>query len=115
MDEQTKTQIAGDIASQDVVLFMKGTPVFPQCGFSAAVVGVLSHLGITFRGINVLEDDALREGIKEFTNWPTIPQLYVKGEFIGGCDIIREMYETGELIELLNTRGIDVNPQPIND
>ena len=114
MDEQTKTQIAGDIASQDVVLFMKGTPVFPQCGFSAAVVGVLSHLGVTFRGVNVLEDDAVREGIKEYTNWPTIPQLYVKGEFIGGCDIIREMYETGELIELLNTRGIDVNPQPIN-
>jgi len=97
-----------------VVLFMKGTPVFPQCGFSAAVVGVLSHLGVKFRGVNVLEDDAVREGIKEYTNWPTIPQLYVKGEFIGGCDIIREMYETGELIELLNTRGVDVNPQPLD-
>jgi len=115
MDDQTKDQISNEIASQDVVLFMKGTPVFPQCGFSAAVVGVLSHLGVKFRGVNVLEDDAIREGIKEFTNWPTIPQLYVKGEFIGGCDIIREMYETGELIELLNTRGIDVNPQPVND
>jgi monothiol glutaredoxin len=114
MDNQTKDQISNEIASQDVVLFMKGTPVFPQCGFSAAVVGVLSHLGVKFRGVNVLEDDAIREGIKEFTNWPTIPQLYVKGEFIGGCDIIREMYETGELIELLNTRGIDVNPQPVN-
>jgi monothiol glutaredoxin len=114
MDDQTKDQISNKIASQDVVLFMKGTPVFPQCGFSAAVVGVLSHLGVKFRGVNVLEDDAIREGIKEFTNWPTIPQLYVKGEFIGGCDIIREMYETGELIELLNTRGIDVNPQPVN-
>ena len=114
MDDQTKAQIEGEITSTDVVLFMKGTPVFPQCGFSAAVVGVLSHLGITFRGVNVLEDDAVREGIKEFTNWPTIPQLYVKGEFIGGCDIIREMYETGELIELLNTRGIDVNPQPVS-
>jgi monothiol glutaredoxin len=114
MDDQTKDQISNEIASQDVVLFMKGTPVFPQCGFSAAVVGVLSHLGVKFRGVNVLEDDAIREGIKEFTNWPTIPQLYVKGEFIGGCDIIREMYETGELIELLNTRGIDVNPQPVN-
>ena len=114
MDDQTKAQIEGEITSTDVVLFMKGTPVFPQCGFSAAVVGVLSHLGITFRGVNVLEDDAVREGIKEFTNWPTIPQLYVKGEFIGGCDIIREMYETGELIELLNTRGIDVNPQPLS-
>jgi monothiol glutaredoxin len=114
MDDQTKDQISNEIASQDVVLFMKGTPVFPQCGFSAAVVGVLSHLGVKFRGVNVLEDDAIREGIKEFTNWPTIPQLYVKGEFIGGCDIIREMYETGELIELLNTRGIDVNTQPVN-
>jgi monothiol glutaredoxin len=114
MENQTKDQISNEIASQDVVLFMNGTPVFPQCGFSAAVVGVLSHLGVKFRGVNVLEDDAIREGIKEFTNWPTIPQLYVKGEFIGGCDIIREMYETGELIELLNTRGIDVNPQPVN-
>jgi monothiol glutaredoxin len=112
MNTQTKSQIENEIASTDVVLFMKGTPVFPQCGFSASVVGVLSHLGITFRGVNVLEDDAIREGIKEFANWPTIPQLYVKGEFIGGCDIIREMYETGELIEMLNTRGIDVNPQP---
>ena len=114
MDEQTKNQIDGEIASQDIVLFMKGTPVFPQCGFSAAVVGVLSHLGVKFRGVNVLEDDAIREGIKEYTNWPTIPQLYIKGEFVGGCDIIREMYETGELIELFNTRGIDVNPQPIS-
>ena len=114
MDDQTIDQISNEIASQDVVLFMKGTPVFPQCGFSAAVVGVLSHLGVKFRGVNVLEDDAIREGIKEFTNWPTIPQLYVKGEFIGGCDIIREMYETGELIELLNTRGIDVNSKPVN-
>ena len=115
MDEQTKTRIDNDIASQDVVLFMKGTPVFPQCGFSAAVVGVMSHLGVKYRGINVLEDDAIREGIKEYTNWPTIPQLYIKGEFVGGCDIIREMYETGELIELFNTRGIDVNPQPISE
>jgi monothiol glutaredoxin len=114
MDERTKNQIDGEIASQDIVLFMKGTPVFPQCGFSAAVVGVLSHLGVKFRGVNVLEDDAIREGIKEYTNWPTIPQLYIKGEFVGGCDIIREMYETGELIELFNTRGIDVNPQPIS-
>ena len=113
MDTQTKSQIENEIASQDVVLFMKGTPVFPQCGFSAAVVGVLSHLGIKFKGVNVLDDDAVREGIKTFTNWPTIPQLYIKGEFVGGCDIIREMYETGELIELMNSRGINVNPQPI--
>lgn len=113
MDTQTKSQIENEIASQEVVLFMKGTPVFPQCGFSAAVVGVLSHLGIKFKGVNVLEDDAIREGIKTFTNWPTIPQLYIKGEFVGGCDIIREMYETGELIELMNSRGINVNPQPV--
>ena len=77
MDTQTKSQIENEIASQEVVLFMKGTPVFPQCGFSAAVVGVLSHLGIKFKGVNVLEDDAIREGIKNFTNWPTIPQLYI--------------------------------------
>ena len=113
MDTQTKSQIENEIASQEVVLFMKGTPVFPQCGFSAAVVGVLSHLGIKFKGVNVLEDDDIREGIKTFTNWPTIPQLYIKGEFVGGCDIIREMYETGELIELMNSRGINVNPQPV--
>jgi len=113
MDAQTKSLIENEIASQDIVLFMKGTPVFPQCGFSAAVVGVLSHLGVKFKGVNVLEDDAVREGIKTFTNWPTIPQLYIKGEFVGGCDIIREMYETGELIELMSSRGINVNPQPL--
>lgn len=113
MDEQTKSNIEAEIASQDIVLFMKGTPVFPQCGFSSVVVGVLSHLGVQFKGVNVLEDDALREGIKEFTNWPTIPQLYIKGEFVGGCDIIREMYESGELMELFNSRGINVNPQPL--
>ena len=84
--------IQGEIGSADVVLFMKGTPVFPQCGFSSQVVQILSHVGIPFRGINVLEDDNLREGIKSFSNWPTIPQLYVKGEFVGGCDIIREMF-----------------------
>ena len=77
------------------------------------IVGVLSHLGVKFRGVNVLDDDNIRHGIKEFTNWPTIPQLYVKGEFVGGCDIIREMYESGELIELMNSRGINVNPQPV--
>ncbi len=108
LDDQTKSRIEGDISSQDVVLFMKGTPVFPQCGFSAAIVGVLTHLNVPFKGVNVLEDDAVREGIKLFTEWPTIPQLYVKGEFVGGCDIIREMYETGELTEMFNTRGIPV-------
>ena len=113
MGDQAKSRIEGEIGAQDVVLFMKGTPVFPQCGFSAAVVGVLTHLGVQFRGVNVLEDDGIREGIKEFSDWPTIPQLYVKGEFIGGCDIVREMYESGELSELLGSRGIDVNPQPL--
>ena len=104
-------RIQSEINSQDVVLFMKGTPVFPQCGFSAAVVGVLSHLGVQFRGVNVLEDNDIREGIKTFSDWPTIPQLYLKGEFMGGCDIIREMYETGELMEMFNTHGVDVSPQ----
>ena len=104
-------RIQSEINSQDVVLFMKGTPVFPQCGFSAAVVGVLSHLGVQFRGVNVLEDNDIREGIKSFSDWPTIPQLYVKGEFMGGCDIIKEMYETGELMEMFNTHGVDVTPQ----
>lgn len=100
-----------EVKNGDVVLFMKGTPVFPQCGFSAAVVQVLNHLGVKFKGVNVLEDDGLRQGIKEYSNWPTIPQLYVKGEFVGGCDIIREMFETGELMETLSTKGIDVQVQ----
>ncbi len=113
MDNQTQTLITNEIASQDVVLFMKGTPVMPQCGFSASVVGILSHLGVKFRSVNVLEDDEIRNGIKEFANWPTIPQLYVKGEFVGGCDIVREMYETGEIVEMLNDRGIKVNVQSI--
>ena len=104
-------RIQSEINSQDVVLFMKGTPVFPQCGFSAAVVGVLGHLGVQFRGVNVLEDSDIREGIKTFSDWPTIPQLYVKGEFMGGCDIIREMYETGELMEMFNTHGVNLSPQ----
>ena len=102
--------IKNEIKTNDVVLFMKGTPVFPMCGFSAAVVEILSNLGIKFSSINVLDSDEMREGIKKFSNWPTIPQLYVKEEFIGGCDIIKEMNETGELIELLNSRGIEVKP-----
>ena len=99
-------QIESQIKSADVVLFMKGTPTFPQCGFSAQVVQILSHLGVDFASLNVLEDDALRDGIKSFSNWPTIPQLYVKGEFVGGCDIIREMFEEGELRSFLNDKGI---------
>ena len=110
LDDATKERIDTDIASEDVVLYMKGTPVFPQCGFSAAVVGVLTHLGVPFRGINVLEDDSIREGIKAYSDWPTIPQLYVKSEIVGGCDIIREMYETGELTEMFQTQGIDAKP-----
>ena len=102
--------IDAEIKSNDVVLFMKGTPVFPQCGFSAAVVGVLSHVGVQFKGINVLDDDEVRQGIKDYSDWPTIPQLYVKGEFVGGCDIIREMYETGELMEMFSTHGINIQP-----
>ena len=101
------TRIQNEIGDTDVVLFMKGSPVMPQCGFSAAVVQVLSHLGIKFKGIDVLQDADLRQGIKEFSNWPTIPQLYVKGEFVGGCDIIREMFENGELEELLSARGVE--------
>ena len=110
LDETIRTHLDSEISSEQVVLFMKGTPVFPQCGFSAAVVGVLSHLGVKFRSVNVLEDDTIRDGIKVYSDWPTIPQLYVKGEFVGGCDIIREMYETGELSEMFQTRGIDAQP-----
>ena len=100
--------IDNEVKSNDVVLFMKGTPVFPQCGFSAAVVQILSHMGIKFKGIDVLSDPSIRQGIKEFSSWPTIPQLYVKGEFIGGCDIVREMFETGELKQLFEEKGVPV-------
>ncbi len=99
-------QIRKEINDNDVVLYMKGTSVFPQCGFSAAVVQILSELGVSFKDVNVLEDNIIREAIKEFTQWPTIPQLYIKGEFVGGCDIIREMYETGELQQTLDDKGI---------
>ena len=108
-DNPTFERIKQDIGANDVVLYMKGSPVFPQCGFSAAVVQVLTHLGVQFKGIDILAEPELREGIKVYSNWPTIPQLYVKGEFVGGCDIIREMFETGELMEYMNTNGIDVN------
>jgi monothiol glutaredoxin len=98
--------IAKTIAENDVVLFMKGTKQFPQCGFSATAVKILEHLGVPFKDVNVLEDQGLREGIKTFSNWPTIPQLYVKGEFVGGCDIMREMYSAGELHDLICEKGI---------
>ncbi|MSO77007.1 MAG: Grx4 family monothiol glutaredoxin [Alphaproteobacteria bacterium] len=100
-------RIRTDITENQVVLFMKGTPVFPQCGFSATVVQVLSHLGIKFKGVDVLADAEIRQGIKEFSSWPTIPQLYVKGEFVGGCDIVREMFQSGELAQLLKDNGIE--------
>ena len=106
MEQSTKDKIQNIIDENDVLLFMKGTPVMPQCGFSAAVVGVLSHMGIKYNSVNVLEDPEIREGIKEFSDWPTIPQLYVKKEFIGGCDIIREMHESGELTHYFNEVGI---------
>jgi monothiol glutaredoxin len=99
-------RIKQDVTSNPVVLYMKGTPVFPQCGFSAAVVQILTELGVKFKGVDVLTDPEIRQGIKEFSSWPTIPQLYVKGEFVGGCDIIREMAETGELKQLLDTNGV---------
>ncbi len=108
-------RIQNEITDNDVVLFMKGTPVFPQCGFSATVVQVLSIMGVKFKGIDVLSDDDIREGVKAFSNWPTIPQLYVKGEFVGGCDIIREMYQTGELHDLFATKGIPVTEAPATE
>lgn len=102
-------RIRHEIDGNDVVLFMKGTPAAPQCGFSANVAQGLQFLGIDFAGVNVLEDDELRQDIKTFSNWPTIPQLYVKGEFVGGCDIFREMYASGELLTLFEAKGISTN------
>jgi monothiol glutaredoxin len=98
--------IDGQVKASDVVLFMKGTPTFPQCGFSGQVVQILDYLGVTYSGVNVLESDELRQGIKEYSNWPTVPQLYVKGEFVGGADIIREMFQAGELQQLLKDKGV---------
>ncbi|MFZ1864676.1 MAG: Grx4 family monothiol glutaredoxin [Polyangiales bacterium] len=103
MDDSLRQRIQGIIDGHDIVLFMKGTKHFPQCGFSATVVEVLRRSGSDFEDVNVLEDTAIRQGIKEFTNWPTIPQLYVRGKFVGGCDIVREMYENGELDALLSS------------
>jgi len=105
-DQTVLDRIKGDVAANQVVLFMKGSPVFPQCGFSARVVQILTHLGVKFKGIDVLQDPSIRQGIKDFSSWPTIPQLYVKGEFVGGCDIISEMYENGELQDLLAKSGV---------
>jgi monothiol glutaredoxin len=98
--------IDNEVKTNDGVVFMKGTPQFPMCGFSGQVVQILDHLGVTYKGLNVLESDDLRNGIKAFSNWPTIPQLYVKGEFVGGCDIVREMFQAGELQTLLKDKGV---------
>lgn len=106
MDSPTAERIKSEITNNDVVLFMKGNKTFPQCGFSAQTAQILNVLGVDFKDIDVLADPAIREGIKEFSNWPTIPQLYIKGEFIGGCDITREMYQSGELQQLLADKGI---------
>ncbi len=101
-------RIKGEISKSDVFLYMKGTPMFPQCGFSARVIQMLTHMGVPFNSANVLEDDELRDGIKSFSQWPTIPQLYVKGEFVGGCDIVTEMFQSGELESLLKESGVPV-------
>jgi monothiol glutaredoxin len=112
MKDPVQERIEHEISENDVVLFMKGTPVFPQCGFSSVVVQILSHSGVKFKGIDVLSDPALRRGVKAFSDWPTVPQLYVKGEFVGGCDILREMFETGELAQFLAARGVKTAAVP---
>ncbi len=109
MDAIVADRIRADIAANDVVLYMKGTPVFPQCGFSAQAVQILSMLGVEFKGVDVLADPGIRQGIKDFSNWPTIPQLYIKGEFVGGADIMREMYQSGELQKSLHDKGVAVS------
>ncbi len=105
-EQEVRNWIANQIAANDVVLFMKGTRAMPQCGFSMQIAQILGHLGVNFKDINVLEDMGVREGIKSYSNWPTIPQLYVKGEFIGGCDIVREMFQAGELQSLMAEKGL---------
>jgi monothiol glutaredoxin len=100
--------IQNEVTGNDVVLFMKGTPQFPQCGFSGQVVQILDYLGVPYKGLNVLESDDLRQGVKTYSNWPTVPQLYVKGEFVGGCDIVREMFQAGELQNLMKEKGLPV-------
>ena len=107
MEQQTKDLINNEIANNEVCLFMKGTPDAPQCGFSMAIANMLKILEVNFKGVNVLEDGLLREGIKEFSEWPTIPQLYIKKEFVGGCDIVKEMYENGELKKIFKEKNIN--------
>jgi monothiol glutaredoxin len=110
-DQEIRDWLGKQVAANDVVLFMKGTKEMPQCGFSMQVAQILNYLGVDFKAINVLDDMAVREGIKAYSNWPTIPQLYVKGEFVGGCDIVREMFQAGELQDLLTAKGISHNAQ----
>ena len=107
MEQQIKDQIENEISNNEVCLFMKGTPEAPQCGFSMAISNMLKILEVNFKGVNVLENEHVRQGIKEFSEWPTIPQLYIKKEFVGGCDIVKEMYETGELKKILEDKGIN--------
>ena len=107
MEQQTKDLINNEITDNEVCLFMKGTPDAPQCGFSMAISNILKILEVNYKGINVLESQSLREGIKEFSDWPTIPQVYIKGEFVGGCDIVKEMYENGELKKIFETKNIN--------
>ncbi len=106
MSDDAQARIATAVSSADVLLFMKGTPLFPQCGFSSRAIAILDHLGVEYATVDVLQDPGIRSGIKEFSDWPTIPQLYVGGEFVGGSDIMMEMYEAGELLELLDAKGI---------
>ncbi|MEM6556028.1 MAG: Grx4 family monothiol glutaredoxin [Pseudomonadota bacterium] len=108
MTDAVHTSIDNAVKGNDVLLFMKGTPTFPQCGFSSVVVQVLDYLGVEYQAVNVLDDQNVREGIKTYSNWPTIPQLYVKGEFVGGCDIIKEMFEAGELKDYMSEKGIEM-------
>lgn len=104
-----KDYIQGEVDSNNIVLFMKGTPDFPQCGFSSQVVQILNYLGVDYKGVNVLADDDIRQGIKDYSDWPTVPQLYVKGEFVGGCDIVREMFQASELQNLMTEKGVPMN------
>ena len=110
-EQDIQDWIGKQVAGNDVVLFMKGTKDMPQCGFSMQVAQILNHLGVDFKDINVLDDMSVREGVKVYSNWPTVPQLYIKGEFVGGCDIVREMFQAGELQEMLNEKGIANNAQ----
>ncbi len=110
MSNPVHDHIRQTIAENDIVLYMKGTPTFPQCGFSSTVVQILNYIGADFKAVNVLEDADIRQGIKAVNNWPTIPQLFIKGEFIGGCDIVREMFESGELREFITNKGLELQP-----